>query len=1042
RLAASGYVREDPLGGLGQFSVRGGILDVWPPDSEFPLRIEFFGDTVDSIRVFDPETQLSTERLKETSIAPMREFAATEKDFREWAFFAEERFTAESVARSLRDRTEFAEEGESFTGWEFLMPLAKPLNATVFDYVRDAIFVIDEPSIVESTLASLYDNLRRRYASLAETAEIGLEPSELFLSAEEIRERFDNSRRIEIRALGKTAAATDEEFALPGGDASVNERVGQMQKPDRADGRDAQLDSYASAHARASASIDPIFMFSAAEKSLDIPIQSRSTRNFHGNFAEFASHITSHGDAMIVTETLGIAERLEEIVREFQVEIPASSIQVGQLSNGFELPASGLVVYTEADIFGETVSPARTAAPAAQAQRTKKPRLGAFISDFRDLKAGDYVVHVDHGIGKFEGLQTISSQGAEREFMLLIYAEDAKLFVPVERLDLVSRFSSGEATSPAMDRLGGIGWQKTKAKAKRAMRDMADELLKLYAERKLVQGYAFSPDAPWQHEFEDAFPYDLTVDQAKAIDDVKEDMETARPMDRLIIGDVGYGKTEVAMRAAFKAVMDGKQVAVLTPTTILAYQHFESFRKRFAAFPAKIDLLSRFRSSKEQKAVVDAAEKGDVDVVVGTHRILSNDVKLPKLGLVVVDEEQRFGVAHKEKLKQLKKKVDVLTLSATPIPRTLNMSMLGMRDMSVIETPPRDRLAINTQVVQFSESVIRSAIELELSRNGQVFFIHNRVETIEAIAALVQKIVPNARIAIGHGKMNEKEMEQVMLDFIDFKYDVLVATTIIENGIDIPRANTIIINRADNYGLSQLYQLRGRVGRSNRRAYAYLLIPSEIELTPIARRRLSAIREFSDLGAGFRIAALDLELRGAGNILGGQQSGHLDALGFDLYTKMLERTIGELRGEEIADETSVSINLGIDVSIPKDYIVEASQRLRTYKRISSADSDEALSQIHAEIEDRYGRVPDSVNALFDYGRLRKAAERIGIISVDRAGETLAIKLSENAKVDPERLLELVAESEDRSFSPSGILRIGIKREPIRTAIDVLRAIGK
>ena len=513
-------------------------------------------------------------------------------------------------------------------------------------------------------------------------------------------------------------------------------------------------------------------------------------------------------------------------------------------------------------------------------------------------------------------------------------------------------------------------------------------------------------------------------------------------MDRLIIGDVGYGKTEVAMRAAFKAVMDGKQVAVLTPTTILAYQHFESFRKRFAAFPAKIDLLSRFRSSKEQKSVVDAAEKGDVDVVVGTHRILSNDVKLPKLGLVVVDEEQRFGVAHKEKLKQLKKKVDVLTLSATPIPRTLNMSMLGMRDMSIIETPPRDRLAINTQVVQFSESVIRSAIELELSRNGQVFFIHNRVETIEAIAALVQKIVPNARIAIGHGKMNEKEMEQVMLDFIDFKYDVLVATTIIENGIDIPRANTIIINRADNYGLSQLYQLRGRVGRSNRRAYAYLLIPSEIELTPIARRRLSAIREFSDLGAGFRIAALDLELRGAGNILGGQQSGHLDALGFDLYTKMLERTIGELRGEEIADETSVSINLGVDVSIPKDYIVEASQRLRTYKRISSADSDEALSQIHAEIEDRYGRVPDSVNALFDYGRLRKTAERIGIISVDRAGETLAIKLSENAKVDPDKLLALVAEDEDRSFSPSGILRIGIEREPIKTAIDVLRAIGK
>ncbi|HVQ56705.1 MAG TPA: TRCF domain-containing protein, partial [Pyrinomonadaceae bacterium] len=484
----------------------------------------------------------------------------------------------------------------------------------------------------------------------------------------------------------------------------------------------------------------------------------------------------------------------------------------------------------------------------------------------------------------------------------------------------------------------------------------------------------------------------------------------------------------VAMRAAFKAVMDGKQTAILAPTTVLAYQHFETFKKRFSAFPVKIDLLSRFRSTKEQKTVAEAAGKGEVDVLIGTHRLLSNDVAMPKLGLVVVDEEQRFGVGHKEKLKQLKKKVDVLTLSATPIPRTLNMSLLGMRDMSVIETPPRDRLAINTQVVQFSEGVIRSAIELELSRKGQIFFIHNRVESIEPIAALIQKIVPSARIAIGHGQMNEKEMEQVMLDFIDYKYDVLVATTIIENGIDIPRANTIIINRADNYGLSQLYQLRGRVGRSNRRAYAYLLIPSELELTPIARRRLSAIREFSDLGAGFRLAALDLELRGAGNILGGQQSGHLDALGFDLYTKMLERTIAEIKGDEISDEVSVSINLGIDVSIPKDYIAEASQRLRTYKRISSAESEDALMQIHAEIEDRYGRIPPSVESLFEYGRLRKLAEEMNIVSIDKTREGFAVKLSQNAKVAPEKLTVYLDEDPTASFSPNGILRISTSAE--------------
>ena len=788
----------------------------------------------------------------------------------------------------------------------------------------------------------------------------------------------------------------------------------------------------------------PLFLFPTAEKSADFEIGSRSVRKFHGNVREFAEQLKNQrdsGNLKIVLQSSGMAERLSEILGDYNVSIPSKSLIVGDLSNGFEIPSLNLTVYTETDIFGESTQQ-EFQKPKTKDQRPKT-KLGAFISDFRDLKPGDFVVHVDHGIGKFEGLQTISAQGIEREFMLLIYAENSKLFVPVERLDLVSRYGSAEGVQPTIDRLGGLGWQKTKAKAKRAMRDMADELLRLYAERKLVAGFAFSADAPWQKEFEDAFPYQLTTDQAGAIVDVKTDMETAVPMDRLIIGDVGYGKTEVAMRAAFKAVMDGKQVAVLTPTTILAYQHSETFKKRFAAFPVSIELLSRFRSPKEQKLVVENAENAKVDVLIGTHRILSSDVKLPKLGLVVVDEEQRFGVAHKEKLKQLKKKVDVLTLSATPIPRTLNMSLLGMRDMSVIETPPRDRLAINTQVVQFSDGVIKSAIELELARNGQVFFIHNRVETIEAIAALVKKIVPNARIAIGHGQMGEKELENIMLDFVDYKYDVLVATTIIENGIDISRANTIIINRADNYGLSQLYQLRGRVGRSNRRAYAYLLIPSELALTPIARRRLSAIREFSDLGAGFRIAALDLELRGAGNILGGQQSGNLDALGFDLYTKMLERTIAEIRGDEIEDEIGVSLNLGIDVSIPQEYISETSQRLRTYKRISSSESEAALRQIYTEIEDRYGRIPESVENLFEYGRLRKLAEEMRIISIDKTSDGLAIKFDEKAKVAPEKLMDFINTNESSNFSPNGILRVLVKIENIieaaRKVLETIKA---
>ena len=1045
-LIGAGYVREEPIGNIGQFSIRGGIIDVWSPDAENPVRIEFFGDTVDSIREFDPDTQLSTGQSKEAAFAPMREFSATPDDLRDWSFFAEDRFSDERFARNLKDRIDFAKEGETFSGWEFLIGLTKPLTGSVFDYLGDCVLVIDEPQFIEQSLSNFYQAAQQHYAETLE-ADIALEPRELFLEPEELRQKLELRRRIELRTLGKTAAKTDEEFVISGGGAADGPPALAGVRQSAANDVDPASGARPPANAGrtdlwdnpVAQSATPLFLFPTAEKSKDLEVLSRSTRKFHGELRAFADHLKSlPRRSLLAMETLGLAERIDEILREYDVNLPPESIKVGRLSSGFEIPAEDFEVFTETEIFGEIQQADST--PATRTRR-KKSKLGAFISDFRDLRSGDFVVHVDHGIGRFDSLQTIEAGGMSREFMLLIYADDAKLFVPVERLDLVSRYSSGEATSPTLDRLGGLGWQKTKAKAKRAMRDMADELLRLYAERKLVQGYAFSSDTPWQQEFEDAFPYDLTIDQGTAIEDVKDDMETARPMDRLIIGDVGYGKTEVAMRAAFKAVMDGKQVAVLSPTTVLAYQHYETFCKRFAAFPAKIELLSRFRSTKEQKAVVGETEKGNVDVLIGTHRILSNDVKLPKLGLLVVDEEQRFGVGHKEKLKHLKKKVDVLTLSATPIPRTLNMSLLGMRDMSVIETPPRDRLAINTQVVQFSESVIRSAVELELARNGQIFFIHNRVETIDAIAALIQKIIPNARIAIGHGKMNEKEMEQVMLDFIDYKYDILVATTIIENGIDIPRANTIIINRADNYGLSQLYQLRGRVGRSNRRAYAYLLIPSELELTPIARRRLSAIREFSDLGAGFRLAALDLELRGAGNLLGGQQSGHLDALGFDLYTKMLERTIAEMRGDEIADETSVSINLGVDVSIPLEYISEASQRLRTYKRISSAESEDTLMAIHAEIEDRYGRIPGSVENLFSYGRLRKLAEQVYVVSIDRATNGVAIKLSQNAKVDPDKMMEHLTKNPGSSFSPTGILRIEAPDDNlIRAAANVLEEI--
>jgi transcription-repair coupling factor (superfamily II helicase) len=1028
-MLASGYVREDPVSAVGEFSMRGGILDVWSPGEAAPVRVEFFGDTVDSIRRFDPETQLSIEQLSEAEVVPMRELAVGRDDFRLWAEFARDRWPDETHARALKDRTVYADEGETFPGWEWLIPLVAKTDASAFEYLSDAVLVVDEPAGIEQHLAASFETVAERFAENEGAGEIGLRPEELYLSVEELRARLERAARLELRALGRSAAVTDERF------------VGEAEQPAAQIGRTRKTPP-------------PLFLFPAVERAPEVEWRSLPAKRYHGRIADLAADVRHEREersilSLFAMPSPGVAERVADMLADYnvasrvalagedgeQVSDSASVVTAGKLSGGFELPGAQLLVHVEADLFdeagGATVEQRvpGTGVAATGSARRRKSVAAAFLSDFRDLKVGDYVVHIDHGIARFGGLQALELGGRKGEFMLLTYADEAKLYVPVERLDLVQRYSSAEGHEPVLDRLGGLGWHKTKAKAKRAMRDMADELLKLYAERKLVQGYAFAADSPWQREFEDAFEYVPTTDQETAIEDVKRDMEALMPMDRLLCGDVGYGKTEVAMRAAFKAVMDSKQAAVLAPTTVLAYQHYETFRARFAVFPVTIELISRFRSAKEQKEIVKRVESGDIDIIIGTHRLLSKDIAFRDLGLVVVDEEQRFGVAHKERLKQLKKRVDVLTLSATPIPRTLNMSLMGLRDMSVIETPPRDRLAIQTQVVQFSEGVIKSAIELELGRGGQVFFIHNRVETIDTVAALVHRLVPQARVHVGHGQMNEKEMEQVMLDFVAFKYDVLVATTIIENGIDIPRANTIIINRADAYGLSQLYQLRGRVGRSNRRAYAYLLIPSEAELTAIARRRLAAIREFSDLGAGFRVAALDLELRGAGSLLGGEQSGHMDALGFDLYTQMLERTVSELRGEQVEDDASVSINLGVDVSIPEEYVADMGQRLRTYKRIASARDDDALEQIRRETEDRYGRLPGSVERLFAYARLRRTAEETGVVSIDRTPNGLAFKLKETARVAPDRLLALIA-GDAATFSPSGVLRVEARDEEL------------
>src|SRR5881409_509436 len=625
--------------------------------------------------------------------------------------------------------------------------------------------------------------------------------------------------------------------------------------------------------------------------------------------------------------------------------------------------------------------------------------------------------------------------------MLLEYAEGARLYVPLTRLDLVQKYRTSEGAKPPLSHLGTAAWAKTKARVRKAMKDMADELLKLYAERKTAEGHAFSADNEWIREFEDAFEYNETEDQEQAIVDVKRDMESAMPMDRLLCGDVGYGKTEVAMRAAFKAVSDNRQVAVLAPTTVLAFQHFETFKSRFAAFPITVEMISRFRSAKQQKEILQKVEAGKVDVLIGTHRLLSKDIKFADLGLLVVDEEQRFGVRHKERIKQMRKQVDVLTMSATPIPRTLHMSLVGLRDMSVIETPPKDRIAIQTVVASWDDKLIQSALEQELDRGGQVYFVHNRVDTIWEIAAKLQELVPRAaRITVGHGQMSEGELEKVMLKFMHHEADILVATTIIENGLDIPLCNTILINRADRLGLSELYQLRGRVCRSSRRAYAYLLIPKEVELTPIARRRLAALKEFSDLGAGFKIAALDLELRGAGNLLGGEQSGHIEAVGFELYTQMLERAVREMKGEAAPDEAEIQLNLGLNIRIPAAYVPEENQRLQMYKRVARVEAESQLTEVSGELQDRYGPPPPAVRNLLDYATLKLLAVRVGAGGIDRKRDLVNIKFRQNAGIDPGRLARFVSSQRGAQFTPDGNLKFSLKVSGAPEILGQLRSL--
>jgi transcription-repair coupling factor (superfamily II helicase) len=926
-LARAGFTREDPVDEHGEFCLRGGVLDLFPASESEPVRLEFIGDIVESVRRYDAATQRSRAALDQVAIFPQREVVDDAAD------------------------------------------------ATIVDYAQRAsvqllTFEVDD---VAARGRAIEEQWRKSAADLSARGHDVKPYDEIALPWEELERWLRSGRLVSELAIEET-----DESGEP------------------------------TSH-----------------------IATLPTIEHHGRLGDWVEEIRKageHGDTVVfVAETPGRAERTIEVLGDYGVRARALAladdlrevgvvVATGQLSRGFHLPDAQVVFVAETDVFEEE----------RRVRDRHRSVSRSFLSDFRDLKVGDLVVHADNGIGKFVGLKQIAAAGlGDQEFMELHYAGDDKLFVPLERLDLVQKYTGG--ASPPLDKLGGTSWEKAKTRVKKAMRDMAEELLKLYAARKAVVGHAFSPDAHWHQEFADAFPYELTADQRSAITDITRDLETSTPMDRLLCGDVGYGKTEVAMRAAFKVVMDGKQVALLAPTTILAFQHLRTLTERFAGFPVRIDMISRFRTPTEQKAVVANLASGQIDIVVGTHRLLSKDVAFRDLGLLVVDEEQRFGVAHKEKLKQMRKKVDVLTLTATPIPRTLNMSLVGIRDMSVIETPPRDRLAIQTHVVKYDADVIARAIRTELERGGQVYFVHNRVESIFAIGDMVARLVPEAKLAVGHGQMSEEELERVMVDFIAHKFDVLLATTIVENGLDIPNANTLIVNRADRYGLAQLYQLRGRVGRSDRRAYAYLLIPTEETLSPIARRRLAAIREFSDLGSGFRIAALDLEIRGAGNLLGGEQSGHIEAIGFDMYVQLLDQTIRELKGEDLEDDRRAVVNLRLNLRLDESYVPDMNQRLMVYRRMASARTQEEVTGYLDELRDRYGPPPASVQHLAEYARLRLQADRLGLERVDREGPIVVLKFRQDARVDPTLLLALMKRRGDLTLLPPAVLRLDLSK---------------
>ena len=988
-LIRGGYQSVELVEVKGEFARRGDILDVYPLTTDTPVRIEFFGDEIDTIRTFDPISQRSTASIQSVTLTPLREVLSDDISVEHWRAAADLLIQARptpQLINAVREVTQHLTEAASQyplqgcplnDAIEAFLPMLVPETELLTDYLADdTIVCLIEPQWQQREASQMHEQTQELYQKKIAASNLMVPPESLLASFETLSTQLKRYPVISS-SLAPPREVTESQLA-------------------------------------------PLHF---EMKPLALP---------SGNYQTIINQIKTWAVAgkriHLFCETPQQSKRVTEILAERDLFPPDIDISVGAISEGFLNEQLDLMVISEDELFGN-----RQRRPV----RHRPPTDGTPILSLIDLKVGDYVVHVSHGIAIYEGIRRLAIDGKSQDFLILKYNDDNILYVPTYQVDLVQKYigSKDNAHKPRVDKLGGTAWHRRKGRVKESIEQMADELLNLYALRQARKGYSFPAEVPWQTEFEALFPYQETDDQLQAIEDVKADMEDARPMDRLVCGDVGYGKTEVALRATFKSVMAEKQVAILVPTTILALQHYDTFEKRFQSFPINIEMLNRFRTPKEIKQIKEKLAAGTVDVVIGTHSLLSKTVSFENLGLLIVDEEHRFGVKHKEKIKQFKETVDVLTLTATPIPRTLHMSLVGIRDFSVINTPPADRLPIQTYVMPYDSEVIREAITTELARGGQIFFVHNRVQDIQNIAITLQELVPDARIAVAHGQMPERELESVMLEFVRHKHDILVCTMIIESGLDIPNVNTILINRADALGLAQLYQLRGRVGRANAQAYGYLFYPRDRAITEGAQKRLRVIEEFTDLGSGFKIALRDLEIRGTGNILGAEQHGHIVTVGYELYCKLLEEAVMALKGEKVEETLETRISLPIEAYLPDDYVPDSRQKVSIYKKIAGLKDDTALKELREELQDRYGAIPEPAEMLLEIASVKQLSQNLGITAIVAGKEQVKVTFDEQKpRINVKKFIEIIHQNSNLQLQPPAQLKI---RMPGMTGVNIL-----